>query len=145
MSALTTLQLSGLGPEQISALTALQMSALSKTQFTALATNYVKRYVTANFSSTAILNYLLANPGLSDQQWVANMDQYGVSPADLANAVGVPVAVIQSRYEANGGLVYHSIQTPMIALLPAYWGAGIVGLVSGWVGSHFPGLNSIWR
>ena len=27
----------------------------------------------------------------------------------------------------------------------AYWGAGIVGLVSGWVGSHFPGLNSIWR
>ena len=125
LSALTTLQLSGLGPEQISALTALQMSALSKTQFTALATNYVKRYVTANFSSTAILNYLLANPGLSDQQWVANMDQYGVSPADLANAVGVPVAVIQSRYEANGGLVYHSIQTPMIALLPAYWGAGI--------------------
>ena len=125
LSALTTIQLSGLGPEQISALTALQMGAMTLPQFTALATNYVKRYVTANFSSAAILNYLLANPGLSDQQWVAAMDQFGVSPADLANAVGVPAAVIQSRYEAHGGLVYHSIQPPMITLLPAYWGAGI--------------------
>ena len=27
----------------------------------------------------------------------------------------------------------------------AYWGAGFIGLATGWVGAHFPGMNGIWR
>ena len=51
-------------------------------------------------TSQQIIDFLVSNPGLSDAQIVAAMDQYGVSPAQMATAVGLPVAEVQQRYEA---------------------------------------------
>jgi hypothetical protein len=51
-------------------------------------------------TSAQIIDFLLANPGMSDAQIVSAMDQYGVSPAQMAQAVGLPVTEVQQRYEA---------------------------------------------
>ena len=99
-----------------SAITASQMKALSFSQFTAIATPLVKRYMTANVSATDILNYFLANPSVSDAQVVMAMDQLGVSPLQVANALSVPLSVVQVRYEASAGLVYANLQAPFVAL-----------------------------
>ena len=92
------------------------MKALSFSQFTAIATPLVKRYMTANVSATDILNYFLANPSVSDAQVVMAMDQLGVSPLQVANALSVPLSVVQVRYEASAGLVYANLQAPFVAL-----------------------------
>ena len=52
-------------------------------------------------SSQDILNFLLANPGMSDAQIVAAMEQYGVSPAQMATAVGLDEGVVASRVAAT--------------------------------------------
>lgn len=44
--------------------------------------------------------YLQANPGMTDQQIVAAMNQYGVSPLQMAQATSMPIEDIQSRYDA---------------------------------------------
>ena len=111
--------------QQVSAITASQMKALSFSQFTAIATPLVKRYMTANVSATDILNYFLANPSVSDAQVVMAMDQLGVSPLQVANALSVPLSVVQVRYEASAGLVYANLQAPFVALFPTHWGLGI--------------------
>ena len=51
-------------------------------------------------TSQQIIDFLLANPGMTDAQIASAMDQYGVSPAQMAQAVGLPTAEIQQRYEA---------------------------------------------
>jgi uncharacterized protein YneF (UPF0154 family) len=51
-------------------------------------------------SSQDIVNFLLANPGMSDAAISAAMDMYGVSPSQMAQAVGLPVQEVQQRYEA---------------------------------------------
>ena len=48
-------------------------------------------------SSQDIVNFLLANPGMSDAQIVSAMEQYGVSPAQMATAVGIPEAEVIAR------------------------------------------------
>jgi hypothetical protein len=50
-------------------------------------------------SSQDILNFLLANPNMSDSAIAAAMDMYGVTPAMMAEAVGIPVQQVQQRYE----------------------------------------------
>ena len=50
-----------------------------------------------------IQNYLAANPGMSDAQIVSAMQQYGVSPAQMSAATGVPLSEVTSRYEAITG------------------------------------------
>ena len=50
-------------------------------------------------SSQDILNFLLANPNMSDRDIAAAMDMYGVTPAMMAQAVGIPVQQVQQRYE----------------------------------------------
>lgn len=44
-----------------------------------------------------IIDFLTSNPGLSDAQIVAAMEQNGVSPAQMASATGVPVSEIVTR------------------------------------------------
>jgi hypothetical protein len=52
-------------------------------------------------SNQQIIDYLLANPGLSDAQIVASMEQFGISPAQMANAVGIPEGQITARVAAT--------------------------------------------
>lgn len=51
-------------------------------------------------SSQQIVDFLLANPSMSDRDIAAAMDMYGVTPAMMAQAVGVPEVQVQQRYEA---------------------------------------------
>jgi len=48
-----------------------------------------------------ILSFLTANPDLTDSQIVAAMEQYGVSPAQMAQAVGIPEGEVASRVAAT--------------------------------------------
>jgi len=52
-------------------------------------------------TSQQIIDFLLANPGMSDSQIVAAMEQYGVSPAQMAQAVGLPEGEVVSRVAAT--------------------------------------------
>jgi hypothetical protein len=51
-------------------------------------------------SNQDILNFLNANPGMSDAGIASAMQQYGVSPAQMAQATGTNVADIAARFEA---------------------------------------------
>ena len=48
-----------------------------------------------------IIDYLLANPNLSDAQIVSAMEQNGVSPAQMASAVNLPEGQISARVAAT--------------------------------------------
>jgi hypothetical protein len=48
-------------------------------------------------TSEQIVDFLLANPGMSDAQIVGAMEQYGVSPEQMATAVGLDVGEVVSR------------------------------------------------
>lgn len=52
-------------------------------------------------TSQQIIDFLLANPGMSDAQIVAAMEQYGVSPAQMATAVGLPEGEVTARVAAT--------------------------------------------
>ncbi len=52
-------------------------------------------------SNQQILDFLTANPGLSDAQIVAAMEQYGVSPSQMASAVGLDEGAVASRAAAT--------------------------------------------
>lgn len=52
-------------------------------------------------SSQQIIDFLLANPGMTDAQIVSAMEQYGVSPAQMAQAVGIPEGEVISRVAAT--------------------------------------------
>lgn len=48
-------------------------------------------------TSQQIVDFLIANPGMTDAQIVAAMDQYGISPTQMAEAVGIPEGQIAAR------------------------------------------------
>ena len=48
-------------------------------------------------TNAQIVEFLLANPGMSDADIVAAMEQYGVSPAQMAETVGIPEGEIAAR------------------------------------------------
>ena len=52
-------------------------------------------------TSEQILGFLNANPGISDAEIVAAMEQYGVSPAQMAQAVGVSEGEVAARVAAT--------------------------------------------
>ena len=52
-------------------------------------------------TSEQILDFLTSNPGLSDAQIVSAMEQYGVSPAQMAQAVGIDEGEVASRVAAT--------------------------------------------
>ena len=124
LRALSADQLSMLNALQISRLTATQIQAMSYAQFAVVTTPLIKRYLPANFTSKDILNFFLANPSLSDAQVVSAMDQFGVSPQQISNALGVPLALVQSRYESQGGVVYQTINAAFSPLGSDSWGLG---------------------
>ena len=51
-------------------------------------------------TSAQIVDFLVANPGMSDAQIVAAMEQYGVSPAQMAQAVGLDEGAVAARVGA---------------------------------------------
>lgn len=53
-------------------------------------------------SNQDIIDFLLANPGMSDADIGAAMAQYGVSPAQMAQATGLPLNEVNSRLSAVG-------------------------------------------
>lgn len=48
-------------------------------------------------TSQQIIDFLTANPGMTDAQIVAAMEQYGISPTQMAEAVGIPEGEIVAR------------------------------------------------
>jgi len=48
-----------------------------------------------------IIDYLLANPNLSDAQIVSTMEQFKISPAQMASAVNIPEGQISARVAAT--------------------------------------------
>lgn len=52
-------------------------------------------------TSAQIIDFLLANPNMTDAQIVGAMEQYGVSPAQMATAVGLPAGDVISRVAAT--------------------------------------------
>jgi len=52
-------------------------------------------------TSQQIIDFLTANPGISDAQIVAAMEQYGVSPAQMASAVGLKEGEVAARVGAT--------------------------------------------
>jgi hypothetical protein len=52
-------------------------------------------------TSAQIVDFLVANPGMSDAQIVTAMETYGVSPAQMANAVGLDEGAVASRVAAT--------------------------------------------
>ena len=53
-----------------------------------------------------IIDYLLANPNLSDAQIAATMQEFSVTPTQLAQAVGADPAQIQARFAEAAPNVY---------------------------------------
>jgi len=52
-------------------------------------------------TSQQIIDFLTSNPGMSDAEIVAAMEQYGVSPAQMASAVGVSEGEVAARVAAT--------------------------------------------
>jgi hypothetical protein len=57
-------------------------------------------------SSQQIIDFLLANPGMTDAQIAAAMQEYNVTPAQMAQAVGLPTEAVQERYVAAAPNTY---------------------------------------
>jgi hypothetical protein len=55
----------------------------------------------APVTSAQIVDFLLANPGMSDAQIVGAMEQYKVSPAQMAQAVGLDEGAVAARVAAT--------------------------------------------
>ena len=53
------------------------------------------------FTNQQIIDYLLANPGLTDPQIVDAMKQFSITPAQMASAVGLSEGAILSRIAAT--------------------------------------------
>ena len=56
-------------------------------------------------SDRQIVDWFLANEGADDATIAATMDQFGLTPADIARATGTDVADVTSRYEAVAPVV----------------------------------------
>jgi hypothetical protein len=52
-------------------------------------------------TSAQIVDFLVANPGMTDAQIVSAMEQYGVSPAQMASAVGLDEGAVAARVGAT--------------------------------------------
>ena len=52
-------------------------------------------------TSRQIIDFLLKNPDMTDDQIVKAMETYGVSPAQMAAAVGIPEGEVVSRVGAT--------------------------------------------
>ena len=60
----------------------------------------VAHYANGGYSDQQVNDYLLANPGMTDQQIAAAMNQFGVDTSQMARATGLDLGSVQSRYDA---------------------------------------------
>jgi hypothetical protein len=58
------------------------------------------------YTSQQIVEFLLKNPGMSDTDIASAMQTYNVTPAQMAQAVGLPVQEVQTRYKEVAPSVY---------------------------------------
>ena len=106
-------------------------------KYTASRTQYAPPVSTLNRgpapSNEMVMDYL-RRPGLNDSMIARSMNEYGVSPQQVATATQAPLADIQARYQAamgpnagiarrpgSGGVTYFSpmVYTPQAAAAPA--------------------------
>lgn len=106
-------------------------------KYTASRTQYAPPVSTVNRGPTpsneAVMDYL-KRPGLNDSMIARSMNEYGVSPQQVATATQAPLADVQARYQAamgpnagiarrpgSGGVTYFSpmVYTPQAAAAPA--------------------------
>jgi hypothetical protein len=66
-------------------------------------------------SSQQIIDFLLANPNMSDAEIASVMNQFGVSPADVATATGADEATIQARFDEVAPIVATPVDEPVVA------------------------------
>jgi hypothetical protein len=59
-----------------------------------------------------IFDFVLQNQGMSDADLRSAMDQYGISPTDVAQATGTKPEVVQQRYEAIPVTAPEPVYTP---------------------------------
>lgn len=60
----------------------------------------VAHYANGGYTDQQVNEYLLANPGMTDQQIAAAMNQFGVDTSQMARATGLDLGSVQSRYDA---------------------------------------------
>ena len=65
-------------------------------------------------SSQQIIDFLIANPNMSDAEIASVMNQFGVSPSDVAAATGADEATIQARFE-EAAPVTSLLDAPVVA------------------------------
>jgi hypothetical protein len=106
-------------------------------KYTASRTQYAPPVSTLNRgpapSNEMVMDYL-KRPGLTDAMIARSMNEYGVSPQQIADVTKAPLADVQSRYQAalgpnagiarrpgSGGVTYFSpmVYTPQAAAAPA--------------------------
>lgn len=78
-------------------------------------------------SNEQITSYLAANPGLTDAAIAAAMNEFKVTPAQMAAATGLNVADVQSRYDAvqpAAGALQQATVDPIEQLYTQYAGRG---------------------
>ena len=75
-------------------------SNAGSTQPQNMAEGGIAHFDDGGITASDVANYLQANPGMSDAQISAAMDQYHVDPGLVAQATGVNVGDVQSRYNA---------------------------------------------
>ncbi len=79
-------------------------------------------------SSAQIVEFLLANPNMSDAEIASVMNQFGVSPADVAAATGADEATIQARFEEAAPTVAEPVyEAPPTRVIPTARGTVIEG------------------
>jgi hypothetical protein len=75
-------------------------------------------------TNAQIVDFLLANPGMSDADIAAAMSLYGVDPSQVAEATGSDVAAIQKRFDAVAAPepvaepVYEPVAEPVAPVAP---------------------------
>jgi hypothetical protein len=60
----------------------------------------VAHYANGGYSDKEVNDYLLANPGMTDQEIARAMNQFGVDTSQMARATGLDLGSVQSRYDA---------------------------------------------
>lgn len=107
----------GISPEDVAAATGVPLGGV-QTRYDVAATSGTGGYVPtgdqtqsaglawglANGMTQAqidknIFDFVNANRGMNDMQLRAEMDKYGISPADVARATGVALGGVQARYD----------------------------------------------
>jgi hypothetical protein len=107
----------GISPEDVAAATGVPLEGVQARYDTAPSTGSGSYVPTNNETQSAglawglangmtqaqidknIFDFVNANRGMNDQQLRAEMDKWGISPADVARATGVALGGVQARYD----------------------------------------------